>query len=612
MITKEFTIDYVGLLRKLQKIRNFKGSSQEFWDEYVSLILDVSKATTCLICSDIDKDESDWRVIAIAPKDKDNHSYIKMVLTKIKELNEGCVKNGHAIIADTETTVLALQVLTGSTNPSLIILTFPQLTKQHAVECVNILRAMNDLFHHYNVKREVDENYLLQNEMKEMLEILGAVNSHPHFMSAVMALCNELAQKYSCERVSLGWLKGNYLKVTAMSHVDEYEKKMDAVQLLEQAMEEAFDQHETISIPNKSETRVVVRDHLSYMKNNDVDSICSIPLRYQGELVAVCTLERNDCVFKPEEIQTIQFTCEHLTTRLSELKYNDRWFGAVFFDNVKKKVEKISGYEHSWLKVGIVFISLMLALVSMLPVVYRIDSPMILRTENVTYLTAPFDGYIDSVGFQVGENVSVGDTLLILDRKNLLLEEASLIAEKNKYRRELEKARAAKALADMRIAKAMVEQATAQLNTIKYRLKQATILSPYDGVIIEGEQSKRIGSPIQQGEVLFKIARTDRLYAELKISEQDIHLLNTDMTGEIALSSNPGEVFEIDVTRIEPSAIVEGSGNIFRVHGTLQEDTPEWFRPGMTGVSKINAGKRTILWIFTHETIDFLKMRLWW
>ena len=34
--------------------------------------------------------------------------------------------------------------------------------------------------------------------------------------------------------------------------------------------------------------------------------------------------------------------------------------------------------------------------------------------------------------------------------------------------------------------------------------------------------------------------------------------------------------------------------------------------PGMTGVGKLTVGKRRLIWIFTHETIDFLRMLLWW
>jgi len=77
---------------------------------------------------------------------------------------------------------------------------------------------------------------------------------------------------------------------------------------------------------------------------------------------------------------------------------------------------------------------------------------VILKAETVTFLTAPFDGYIEQVGVRVGDGVAKGDTLLAVDRSDLLLEEAELEAERNRHQREYEKARADQAFADMRIA----------------------------------------------------------------------------------------------------------------------------------------------------------------
>jgi len=36
-----------------------------------------------------------------------------------------------------------------------------------------------------------------------------------------------------------------------------------------------------------------------------------------------------------------------------------------------------------------------------------------------------------------------------------------------------------------------------------------------------------------------------------------------------------------------------------------------WWRPGMTGLCKLSTEKRTLFWILTHRTVDFLRMKLW-
>ena len=45
--------------------------------------------------------------------------------------------------------------------------------------------------------------------------------------------------------------------------------------------------------------------------------------------------------------------------------------------------------------------------------------------------------------------------------------------------------------------------------------------------------------------MLFKLARIERLYAELKVSENDIHQIEQTLDGEIALASRPEEVYPI-------------------------------------------------------------------
>jgi hypothetical protein len=32
----------------------------------------------------------------------------------------------------------------------------------------------------------------------------------------------------------------------------------------------------------------------------------------------------------------------------------------------------------------------------------------------------------------------------------------------------------------------------------------------------------------------------------------------------------------------------------------------------MSGVAKLSVERRSFLWILTHRTIDFLRMRFWW
>ena len=59
-----------------------------------------------------------------------------------------------------------------------------------------------------------------------------------------MNLCNELATRAGATRVSLGWLKGKNIKIKALSHTEQFDKKQELVVELEKVMEEALDESE--------------------------------------------------------------------------------------------------------------------------------------------------------------------------------------------------------------------------------------------------------------------------------------------------------------------------------------------------------------------------------
>src|SRR5260221_5609116 len=144
--------------------------------------------------------------------------------------------------------------------------------------------------------------------------------------------------------------------------------------------------------------------------------------------------------------------------------------------------------------------------------------------------------------------VNAGAAVLSLDTADLQLEEASSVADYNRYLREAEKSRAEAenarpgkppSLAEMRIALALADQAKARLDLARYRLSQAQLKSPFDGVVVEGDLRQRVGAPLKQGEALFKIARIDTQYAEAEINERDVHEILTKTAGQVAFVAQP-------------------------------------------------------------------------
>ena len=149
-------------------------------------------------------------------------------------------------------------------------------------------------------------------------------------------------------------------------------------------------------------------------------------------------------------------------------------------------------------------------------------------------------------------------------------------------------------------------------SNLPLRCLWAEVKAPFAGIVVEGDLEELLGAPVKKGDVLFKVALLEKMYAELKIDERDVHEVVEEASGEISFVSRPNLEFPIVVERVDPVAVTEEEGNVFLVRGVFSGEIAQWWRPGMSGVAKINVGKRNILWILTHRTIDFLRILLWW
>lgn len=603
--------DSIETLRRFQELRAFRGEPGRFWELYLDVLLEVSRTSAGVIC--LLDPQGQWRTLAHAPEGPEAQRHLRLFLDGIEEANHSCAAQGFAIMPRGDLILVGCKLLVDSQQTSCLYLaSIPREREAGAYPLAQSLLASNDLYAHYRIHRSVGDSLLQKNQLAQVLDLSALLNSSDRFLAAAMTLCNELASRHGCQRASLGWIENGYARIKAISHTDHFEKKMDVVRSLEDAMEEAYEQDGDLVWPLSAGSRVVARAQETYARSQDSGHLATLLLRLGEEAVAVLCLERKGSGFDVQELHIVRVTLDQVARRLHDLHDRDRWFGARWADSARKRLSKVLGFEHTWLKAGALAAIFLATFSITVPVRYRVDAPALLRTDRIFYLTAPFDGYIDSVSVKPGDLVRSGQELLRLDRKDLLLQEADLLAETQTYEREMQKAQAAEDLAAIRINSAKLEQANARLSTTRYKLEKAVLRSEFDkAVVVEGDLEQKKGAPLRQGEELLKIARIENIYVEIDVEEDEIRNFGDTAFGEIALKSRPSETFPIRIERVNPSTIVKDKNNVFLVRARLDE-VPDWFRPGMAGVAKIEAGRRTPWWIVSHRTIDFLRLKLWW
>ncbi len=566
------------------------------------------------------QDEGSWKNLCVWPAGGRGSLKTSGLGAKLEVIAEASLQQGYAWEsiepggkAETGGLVLGVRLdLEAEERVSVAIFLFHNPSELSAEEAATRLKLVADVPAVYQLVRVVTQAKSDVVQFAETLDLMVLLNEQKRYMGAAMTFCNELASRYRCGRVSLGWLEGGYVRLQAMSHMERFEKKMDAVQVLEAAMEESFDQDEEVVWPQPDGSNAVARDHESFSRGQGTQYMVSLPIRLDDAPVGVLTCERADQSFSELEIRGLRVHCDHAARRLEDLKRSDRWFGARIATAARETLSRLLGMEHTFAKCIGIFVCVALAFLLFGRLNYRVEAPFILRTDDLAYLPAPFDGYINEVPLEVGDQVNEGQVLLTLDTRELLLEESTSIANENRYSREAEKARAQNALADMKIALALKAQAKAGLDLVRYHLDHAQVKAPFAGIVVEGDLDELLGAPVRKGDVLFKVARIEKMYAELEVNERDVHEVAAGATGEIAFVSRPNLKFPVKVDRVDPVAVAKEEGNVFLLRCTFPDEVSDWWRPGMSGVSKINAGKRNVLWILTHRTIDFFRILLWW
>jgi hypothetical protein len=88
-----------------------------------------------------------------------------------------------------------------------------------------------------------------------LLELVATSIEADGFHEAAFAIVTELAARFGCERVSLGFLERNEIQVCALSHSARFDQRSSLVRAIQSAMEEAADVQATISFPTPEGTR---------------------------------------------------------------------------------------------------------------------------------------------------------------------------------------------------------------------------------------------------------------------------------------------------------------------------------------------------------------------
>jgi RND family efflux transporter MFP subunit len=462
------------------------------------------------------------------------------------------------------------------------------------------------------LRRHADPVEAVTQRLKLALGLIATLLEHPGLDQACAAFTTELAARLGCDRAALGVFRGRRVKIRAVSHSAQFERRANLMRAVAEAMEEAIDQGETVVFPPERENLPVVSHaHQVLLRESEGGSAATLPLTSNGRVVGALTLER--AAGHRFDVPTLEI-CEAvaaLAGPIVELKIRSELSLPERAGEAARDIwQRLFGPRHAQFKLvaaGVAAVALFLAFATG---DFRVSAASTVEGAVQRAISAPFNGYVKQAPLRAGDTVKAGQVIGRFDDRDLRLERAKLSSQREQHVRQHREALAKHDRAQAEIVGAQLAQSEAQLALVEEQLARVEMVAPFDGVIVSGDLSQSLGSPVERGQVLFEIAPLDGYRIALRVDERDIAHVALAQRGELAVASMPGERFGFTISKITSVNTAKEGVNFFRVEAALEHRDLR-LRPGMEGVAKIHVDQRKLIWIWTHTLTDWVRLWLW-
>ncbi len=460
------------------------------------------------------------------------------------------------------------------------------------------------------------------NRLSTSVDLLARVLPEQGFDQAAMRLVTELAITLNSDLVSIGFVQQQRVqqqgvKLAHLSHSAEFGSHMNLVRSLENAMDEALDQRSAIVLPAVGPTaNLVTVAHHCLAELQQHQAIMTVPLVVGEQWLGAITLQRDlEQPYTQADLDYCESILALAVSALDEKRHNDRPLRQKIGDELITQIVRLTGPGYVGRKLTLGLTALAVLVLTFLQGDYRLSTDATLQPVSQRVIVAPFDGYIKAAQVRAGDVVAQGDTMFELDDRDLQLEKLKWRSQQNKLSRQYQEAIASHDRSNITILNAQLEQAQAQLDLVDSQLQRSTQLAPFNGLIVSGDLSQRLGGAVSHGETLFEVSPADAYRLKMLVKESRIADLQPGQSGTVYLSALPEHAFPFTVDNITPVTEFSDGATYFVVEASLQTSADalnqEKLRPGMEGVGKVYIDRRNQFGIWTRELVEWLRLRFW-
>lgn len=461
--------------------------------------------------------------------------------------------------------------------------------------------------------RETQADRSGQARLQLAIELFAATLGQRSFVEASRTLATELATELDCDRVTVTRRRRKLSRAVALSHSASFDRRTKLMRAIERATDEAIDQWHTVRFPAGEKDGAVRRAQEAVFALNGGLATLATPLPVDNRVFGGLFLERAaDRPFTEEDAHFVESLAALAGPALNDKWVSDRGLLVTILVWVRDVLARTFGPRHLTRKIVLLLLAGVIAASVLITRPYRVTADARLSGVIERAVTVPFDGYLGEANARAGDVVPEGAVLARLDTRDLEIERLRVLSERTQNAAEYDRALGESDRVGLNVIRTRIEQADAQIALLEAQIARTALLAPFEGVVISGDLSQRLGDAVARGEVLYEIAPLDDYTVEVLVDERDIDQVAPGQPGWLALSAFPEAPVEIRVSQVLPVSSQKDGLNYFQVDAELVDGLArEKLRPGMEGVAKIDIAERRLIWIWTHRIVDWARMFAW-
>ena len=450
------------------------------------------------------------------------------------------------------------------------------------------------------------------------LSLQAIVLQHADSVRASTAFASEMASAFSCGRVTVGFVQRGFTRLAAVSNGSDETLVGEVFDPIVAAMDEAVEQGASVHVPMHSEpgganprAGSVIRLAHGRLLQRQGGAVASIPIVHLDEVVGAVTFE---WAHRPPGFELVVDALEHIVSLIGpvlhlmhsgEAPWHERALAAL-----RRAWQRLRAPEAQRTRFIAGGAALLLLGVLAVPLEYRVGGHARIEGEQQRAIVAPADGYLKVAHVRPGDRVKQGQLMVEMADQDLSLERRKWTSELGQQESAYATALTKSDRSAMVIAQSRADEARAHLGLIEAELARSRIVAPFDGVVIQGDLSQNLGSPVERGKTLMLLAPGEKYRVVVDVDERDIGAVRVGQTGSLALSALPWDTLPITVSRVTPIAKAVDGNNVFEVETEVAAGAQP-MRPGLEGVAKIGVGRRPLAWAWFHRVADWARMTLW-